>query len=389
MELRLLDIIGLLTSFIALIFVFFLLTFRSDRKLGHYLLAAYFSIYIVDSLAGIIDHHLAPVMPGATMFLKTLIFLEPPLLYLFIRASVYRDYILSGRTGLHALPYVLINLLFIPGYYSHVAEKGFSEKEIEAFYDSPFFSLTYVVIHIQLLVYFILIFLLLRKYRQQLIENFSNADMENYQWLFKFILIIFTFSTFALVKNVLRFFMPGKPFDYSLIFVSLCVLWFFIWLLLKAMKNPALFIGIPAATPTVSELMPLADPAPSHASSPAISEADQTRITQLKEFMDNHQPFLDPSLNLYQLAEKTKLPEKELSLLINHRMGQHFFDFINDFRIRKAESILKDPLQKNLTILEILYSVGFNSKSSFNTAFKRRTGLTPTEYRKKHSNSAS
>jgi len=67
--------------------------------------------------------------------------------------------------------------------------------------------------------------------------------------------------------------------------------------------------------------------------------------------------------------------------LINHHMDQHFFDFVNEYRIQKAMNILKDKSKKELTILEILYEVGFNSKSSFNTSFKKYTRLTPTEYR--------
>ncbi|MEO0902667.1 MAG: helix-turn-helix domain-containing protein, partial [Bacteroidota bacterium] len=76
---------------------------------------------------------------------------------------------------------------------------------------------------------------------------------------------------------------------------------------------------------------------------------------------------------------------RELSILINHKMGQHFFDFVNSYRIQSAVDILKDPTKKKVTILEILYEVGFNSKSSFNTAFKKHTGHTPTTYRSKNS----
>ncbi|WP_236900521.1 helix-turn-helix domain-containing protein [Elizabethkingia ursingii] len=50
--------------------------------------------------------------------------------------------------------------------------------------------------------------------------------------------------------------------------------------------------------------------------------------------------------------------------------------------IKKAKEILKDSSQKNLTILEILYQVGFNSKSSFSTSFKKHRGTTPTDFRK-------
>lgn len=94
--------------------------------------------------------------------------------------------------------------------------------------------------------------------------------------------------------------------------------------------------------------------------------------------------FLDSSLNIQQLAEKIDMPVKDLSMLINHEMGQHFFDFINQFRIQKAMEFLRDPTRSEQSVLEILYEVGFNSKSSFNTWFKKISHLTPTEYRKKH-----
>ncbi len=96
--------------------------------------------------------------------------------------------------------------------------------------------------------------------------------------------------------------------------------------------------------------------------------------------MQSEKPYLDDKLTLQKLAEQIKLPEKQLSSLINQQTGKHFFDFINEFRINDAKSLLKS--QPQLTVLEILYEVGFNSKSSFYTAFKKETGLTPTDYRK-------
>jgi AraC-like DNA-binding protein len=66
-------------------------------------------------------------------------------------------------------------------------------------------------------------------------------------------------------------------------------------------------------------------------------------------------------------------------------MGQNFYDFINRHRIDEASRLLTNPADEKITILEVLYEVGFNSKSSFNTLFKKYTGLTPTEFRKKQS----
>ncbi len=74
---------------------------------------------------------------------------------------------------------------------------------------------------------------------------------------------------------------------------------------------------------------------------------------------------------------------------IDHIMGLHLFDFVNEYRINHAKNLLLDQKQQDLSVLEILYDAGFNSKYSFNTEFKKRTGVTPTEYRKKHSLSIS
>jgi AraC-like DNA-binding protein len=108
------------------------------------------------------------------------------------------------------------------------------------------------------------------------------------------------------------------------------------------------------------------------------------KVALLNSFMAESEPYLDPSLSIYNLSKQINIPPKDLSLLINHDLNQHFFDFVNGFRIRKAMEILRDPDKKELTVLEILYEVGFNSKSSFNTAFKKLTRLTPTEYRRKY-----
>lgn len=117
-------------------------------------------------------------------------------------------------------------------------------------------------------------------------------------------------------------------------------------------------------------------------SSPLIDDEKNKQIEFLKDFMIQNEPYLDSSLTIQDLAERVEMPVKELSALINLYMKKHFFDFINEYRIEKSKEILKDPSQKDLTILEILYEVGFNSKSSFSTSFKKHTGKTPTDFRK-------
>lgn len=117
------------------------------------------------------------------------------------------------------------------------------------------------------------------------------------------------------------------------------------------------------------------------------ADPDAARLegwTSVQSFMTSREPFLDPDLSLRKLARQVAMRERDLSSLINELEGMHFFDFVNRYRIRKAAAILADPEQARRTILEIAHEVGFNSKSSFNSAFLKHTGQTPSRYRHSH-----
>src|SRR3546814_11800288 len=76
--------------------------------------------------------------------------------------------------------------------------------------------------------------------------------------------------------------------------------------------------------------------------------------------------------------------QRELSCLINQQLGVHFFDFVNRYRVEKAAAVLIDPAKHEMSVLEIASETGFNTKSSFNAAFSKHLGSTPTEYRQRH-----
>jgi AraC-like DNA-binding protein len=155
-------------------------------------------------------------------------------------------------------------------------------------------------------------------------------------------------------------------------------------MVLKALQTPELFRGISSNMQLVKDLN--ADSIENNSNEEKVKEnsINIKKLERLDTFMIENKPFLDANLTLYDLSEQIDIPSKDLSLLINRDLNQHFFDFVNGYRIRMAMDILKDPSKKAFTVLEILYEVGFNSKSSFNTAFKKYANLTPTEYRKKY-----
>ena len=114
-----------------------------------------------------------------------------------------------------------------------------------------------------------------------------------------------------------------------------------------------------------------------------IKDSDKKEyIRRLLAVMEKDKIYLDPSLTLITLAKKLSIPSAYLSRVVNESFDMNFCDFINKYRIEESKQHLKEIQSSKKTILEIAYSVGFNSKSTFYDAFKNQTGSTPKEFLK-------
>jgi AraC-like DNA-binding protein len=114
-------------------------------------------------------------------------------------------------------------------------------------------------------------------------------------------------------------------------------------------------------------------------SSSLTADQQQLSLQKLKQLMENEKPFLKPDFSLPELADELKTSVHQLSQIINNGLGKTFFEMTAEYRVEAAKQMLKD--QPNIKVEEIAEQVGYNSKSSFNTAFKKITGKTPSEWR--------
>jgi YesN/AraC family two-component response regulator len=103
-------------------------------------------------------------------------------------------------------------------------------------------------------------------------------------------------------------------------------------------------------------------------------------LQKLETYLQEEQPYLEPDLNLRQLADRINLHPNYLSQLLNERRGQNFNEYINSYRLETFKEKVADPANRNLTILALAYDSGFNSKTVFNTFFKKSMGMTPKQY---------
>jgi|GEM_PF-2998861 len=114
-----------------------------------------------------------------------------------------------------------------------------------------------------------------------------------------------------------------------------------------------------------------------------VSEEETNRIfLKLKKLLEEDQVYKDVNSNLSMLSQQLNISTQKLSMVINVKFKANFNSIINDYRIKHSCTLFKDREFQNYTIAFIAFESGFASVSSFNTAFKKVTGQTPSGYRK-------
>ncbi len=366
-------IIGILSIIICSLFLFFsvfLLSVKTEKKLSNILLALFLIITALD-ISVFFYTFLFEVDLTLDMLRNRLSDLKSPLIFLYILSVIYSNFKLKPIHAVHLLPWVIGLLVLSPNFF-------FVTNEMKVEFSKNYNSNAEIIFlrnfgRLLSLVYFSAEVYYLLRYRKLLLENYTDKGyFKNYNWLKQLIILMFIGSVLTLIKGIIRDNEFSKALTQSWRIITLAFGVFFVfWLIFKALLSPKLFRGIDVNLNTSKEIK---------ATGEKSENKDQIQI--LKDFMKEEEPYLNPSLSIRNLADQLKIPMRDLSVLINQDLKQHFFDFINEYRIEKAKNILKDSSKNKLTILETLYEVGFNSKSSFNTAFKKHTGKTPTQFRK-------
>lgn len=127
---------------------------------------------------------------------------------------------------------------------------------------------------------------------------------------------------------------------------------------------------------------------PKYKGSSMTVKKSRKHLDALLKLVNEEKPHLDPDITLQKLAKRLDITKEDLSRVINEQLKKNFKNFINERRIDEAKKRILDPKEKDFVLLKIAFDVGFNSKSAFNASFKKFTGLSPSQYRKKHEENA-
>ncbi|GJM33369.1 MAG: hypothetical protein DHS20C18_23700 [Saprospiraceae bacterium] len=302
-----------------------------------------------------------------------------PLLFLhYILEKVGRTWRYRNVLRIHyILAFAIVGVSFI-----NVLLFAFTGQKLEGYLGKPltetFFMAQQYYAFILIIAALIVAVKEVAHYKQVVLKEYSDNAMLSINWLWQFI-----FGVLPIVllwgAELIRILLGGKNESDFIVAIWGSVVIFIYFVSFQAFKHKNLFEGVPEGS---ADKM-LKKEKPQNAKPE--QQQDHKLIQQIMSHMEKNEPFLDASLSMHQLAKQLNMPVRELSLLINHTLNKHFFDFVNEYRIKKAMEILSNPQNNKMTVLEILYEVGFNSKSSFNTVFKKYTGKTPTQYREARS----
>lgn len=303
-------------------------------------------------------------MPALNIIFLPFLFIYAPAFYLYIRQCVMPKSAFSQWHVLHGAPFILFVIFLL------IIQAGQTSQQLTAaILNHQLFSKTAIFVFFELRNWLVIAYLfaayrLIRRYQQQLHAYHSNQTAKQINWLLYLTAGLGIISIWGQLYVYLGQ-MIGATGLYWQINQLIYTLLLFIFANLIILKSLSHRVQI--LTPILTS---------KSAVKPTLS---RQQFEHLHTYMRTQKPYLDPSLNLDQLAQQTRFNPKQISNLLKTYGQENFYHFVNRFRIEAAKNLLnKTP---SLSITNIIYECGFNSKSTFNHSFKSMVGQTPSQYR--------
>ncbi len=338
-----------------------ILTIRRGDRFANRILASILIVFSISIVLHTLSHTNSKFnLPHHEGIITILFYLIGPLIYFYVEGLTIPSFMITKKDYLHFMPFIICLIIYLPFYLlTSVNKTQHIIGEIIA-----------VGVLFQTFAYIVLSIIALRKHKQAIKESFSSLEKINLNWL-RFLIVGYIITwTIAIVLE--GFHGKIESWDYSWIIVSV----FMYAIGYMGLRQPEIFSG--------AHLENLKGVAPAkkkyEKSTLTVEKADEYH-EKLRTIMEKEKPYLQHDLTLPVLAKTLSISIHHLSQIINERLNQNFFEFVNCYRIGEAKRMIQDPQKKNLNLSAIGFEAGFNSVSAFNTAFKKHTRMTPSQFR--------
>jgi AraC-like DNA-binding protein len=356
-------------TFLLLGFLLFVKSFHENRFANRWLSLLFVSIglTLIDvslSLSGVYKQN-----PHYQELIGLLIFVLIPSIYLATCHFVNPKRVFSLKDLLHFLPFFSFGILNIPYFLMSASEKiavsnlNQNPTNISSIANYLILFLLYA----QCGIYWFLSFRLILKHQKNIQKINSSTDSVDLVWLKQMLWGLLIMLVLWIIQD-------------SFLHEISITIWGF---LLSAFYIASFAVTQKEIYPfKKEELVTISEIINNSIQPEPVEEVSEVSKKKLEELFLTKRPYLEPDLTLPKLAEIMQMTTHELSGLINNGFQKNFYHFINGYRIEECKRFLKDSKDDSVNMLRIAYESGFNSKTTFNTAFKAYTGMSPTEYQK-------
>jgi AraC-like DNA-binding protein len=329
-------------------------------------------------------------------------FLYGPLAFFYVRALTSpKGFALRWEHLLHLIPFGIHIIILTPFYLIPADEKGrlleliisLMDKERDFNVDPMF-----LILVIQVAIYLIVSLRLIVAYSSKLKQNFSSVEKINLAWLRDLFVAFFClWCVFSLTSAFAPRYGVYRKAAYFMQLMNAVVIFV---MGMKGIRRPQVFMRLEALSAaediqagsnvdlaismSLDESQTIADNTEKekYRKSSLTDEQSAKILHQLTQLMETDRPFLEPELTLPELSDRLSVSPNHVSQVINGVLKKNFFDFVNEYRVRESKKLLITPQYSHFSILGIAMEAGFNSQNAFYSAFKKHTGMTPSQFRK-------
>jgi len=291
------NFISLIIVFVSWLLIAFLLTAKSKNKTSNAILILFLLVNAQDSSGMFASYFIYPKFPGMGMIINSTVFFKMPLLFLYIQSVVYSDFKFKKIHLLHLIPWILNLIVLTPRYFVVDFDAKWAFLNSTNYRELTEIRISYILVHVQVMVYFIMSFILIKKYKILLLENYSNANLFNHKWLFQLVVLLAIEAFIATFKNIFLFLQLETIYFYTQLTTSLSALVFMCWIVLRAMHSPEIFRGINSNLQLVKSIVQ---------EKQRMREQDSfesQEIVALKKYMLEEKPYLNDSLTIHDLSK--------------------------------------------------------------------------------------
>ncbi len=303
-----------------------------------------------------------------------------PMFYMFLihylKLSRKRYRVLELTISLFAL-FLVLRLVLI----YHTQQNGFSEQETKAFMDR-YSSIEEAVSYVYTLLIYILTLNTFYRRRSLFSQVLQFDDLKWIQQFMNLAGLIMAIWLVAIIMSIDNGVFSSPEIYYPLRLSTTVLIY---WIGFKGFFRVRIKEDRIVLRKNIRKQIKTEDKQfewETSANSDAGYEKKKEQFDRVNKFVVDQKLYLDPYLSLDSLAAISQLSSGYLSSLINQYSSKNFSDYINEFRVEHAKKLIRDDEFKDYTVVSMGLESGFNSKSTFYSAFKKFTNMTPVEFRK-------